>query len=301
MKTDFPNTPQTLRIYKHREHNTTTNMFIEDIHLGIMPINGESKNFAKFNAEFIGDDSNDAIILCKSLMRYDNYNSINDFISQIIENIAHLISEDGIALYEILYYKENKKIIMNGVSNNNIYDVLFCFIQYKSKDEIDKSQLKFLRKKNIWKIEMPLALGERSGYKKIISNLDKFDSSGPKFYLDELYNSQLNHRFDYKEYRLKTHIFTTKCTLNWSWDQRDLDRENKTEFYTFYQDLKFYWAKTVLREHIVKELNCLFKRLDIKSEIKIIGIPTAKEILNFKNEFRRGEKNYDDFLKFLLY
>ena len=82
---------------------------------------------------------------------------------------------------------------------------------------------------------------------------------------------------------------------------RMLDRENKTEFYTFYQDLKFYWAKTVLREHIVKELNCLFKKLDIKSEINITGIPTSKEILNFKNEFRRGEKNYDDFLKFLLY
>ena len=74
------------------------------------------------------------------------------------------------------------------------------------------------------------------------------------------------------------------------------DRENKT----VYQDLKFYWAKAVLREHIVKEINCLFKRLDIKSEIKIIGIPTAKEILNFKNEFRKGEKNYDDFLKFIF-
>lgn len=301
MKTDFPNTPQTLRNYKLRKHNTTTNMFIKDIHLGIMPINGESKNFAKFNAEFIGDDSNEAINLCKSLKQYDSYNSTEDLISQVVESIAHSMSENGTALYEILYDKENKKIIMNSISSNNIYDVLLCFIQYKPKDKIDKAQLKLLRKKNIWKIEMPLVLGKSSGYKKIISNLDKFDSSGPKFYLDELYSSQLNHRFDYKEYRLKTHIFTTKSTLNWSWDQRDLDRENKTEFYTFYQDLKFYWAKTVLREHIVKELNCLFKKLDIKSEINITGIPTSKEILNFKNEFRRGEKNYDDFLKFLLY
>ncbi|MFX4253346.1 hypothetical protein ACOL21_11005, partial [Aliarcobacter butzleri] len=89
---------------------------------------------------------------------------------------AHSMSENGTALYEILYDKENKKIIMNSISSNNIYDVLLCFIQYKPKDKIDKAQLKLLRKKNIWKIEMPLVLGKSSGYKKIISNLDKFDS-----------------------------------------------------------------------------------------------------------------------------
>lgn len=294
MKTNFPNTPQSLRTYQYKEHNTTTKMFIQDVFSGIMPFDGKSKNFTDFKADFIGNDSNEAINICKSLKQYDSYNSTEDLISQVVESIAHSMLENGTALYEVLYDKENKKIIMNSISSNNICDVLLFFIQYKPKDKTDKAQLKLLRKKNIWKIEMPLVLGASSGYKKIISNLDKFDSSGPKFYLDELYNSQLNHRFDYNEYRLKTHIFTTKCTLNWSWDHRDLDRENKTKFYTFYQDLKFYWAKTVLREHIVKEMNYLFKRLDIKSEIKITGIPTAKEILNFKNEFRRGERKYDD-------
>jgi hypothetical protein len=148
---------------------------------------------------------------------------------------------------------------------------------------------------------MPLILGGKQGYRNILLNLKKYDSLGPKFYMNNLEKEALSNSFNFQEYRNVCNIYTTQNTLNWKWDQRDMDKDDKTEFYMFYQDISFMWAQAILRDHIIKELNILLTRLDIKSKVVVTGIPTPKEILLFREAFVKGEKNFEDVLKYIFY
>ena len=240
MKTDFPNLSQALRIYHEQyDRNTNVHMFQEDIALSIMPLSGKSKNFIDFSAKFIGDDLENeyAIKVCKSVMRGDHYRNETDLICQCIERIARFLTWDGILIYEILYDVDNKQIRLLEVTTENIYQVPFGFLQVPPNDGQNyKKRFNFLKRKNLWKIEIPLILGGKQGYRNIISNLRKYDSLLPKFHMDNLEKGALPNLFNHQEYRQNCHIYTTQSTLNWKWDQRDIDRDDKTEFYMFYQE-----------------------------------------------------------------
>lgn len=305
MKTDFPNSSQAPRIYHEKyERNTNVHMFKEDIALSIMPIGGKSKNFLDFSAKFIGDDSDNknAIKVCKSLVSDDYSRGETKLICKCIERIARFLSSSGILIYEILYDIENEQIRLLPVTRDKIYRVPFGFVQIPPKDGQNYGKtFNFLNARNLWTMEMPLILGGKQGYKNIISNLKKFDSLGPRFYLKNLEEEAMSNSFNYKLYRQTNNVYTTQATLNWKWDQRDMDRDDKTEFYMFYQDLSFLWAQAILRESIIQELNTLFDRLEIKSRIVISGIPTPKEILSFQEAFVKGEKDFGDVLKYIFY
>lgn len=63
-----------------------------------------------------------------------------------------------------------------------------------------------------------------------------------------------------------------------------MSQEKCTEFYTFYKMLSFRYAKAILREHIIQEINQLFDRVSIKCKLIIVGLPTSKEILQIRKK-----------------
>lgn len=305
MKTDFPNSSQSFSIY-HRGNNINSNvhMFQEDISQSIMPYSDMLKYHKEFIASFVGtiNDNEEATKICRSIMHDSHSNNVSDLICRCIEEIVRFLAWDGRLLCEIVFDKEDNQLRLCEVTTKNLYEIPFGFVQIPPLDEQEhEKRFNFLNARNLWKIEMPLLLGGKQGYRNILSRLRKFDSLGPNFYREDLGNSVLSNRFDYTDYRQENFVFTTKSTLNWKWDQRDIDRDEKTEFYMFYQDLSFKWAQTILREHIVKELNLLFENLEIDSKIVISGIPTSDDIKSYQKKIISGEKNLDDILKYLFY
>ena len=49
-----------------------------------------------------------------------------------------------------------------------------------------------------------------------------------------------------------------------------------------------------MREHIAKELNRLFQRLNIEAKIVMEGLPTARKILDIRKQMREGEISLSD-------
>jgi len=299
MKNNFPNTIQALRINTNNLNGTNTHMFREDIYSSIMPISGESNNFPEFNVKLIGEESENkkASLILEELAEYSNY-YYNDtkLISDIVRNIARYLSFNGWMTYEILYDNEKNKIRFIGFGTKRLYKIYKWYVQVPPSDIGYKKKFNVLQEDNIWAIEIPSKLGGKKNFQQIINKLDKFDSLMPEFFEEDM-SQQYNH----KEYRELNFIFNTKTTLKWGWSLRDLDTESKTEFYLLYQKLQFRWALAILREHIVQELNKLLKRLDIDSKIIIFGIPTPNEILEFREEFVKGERTFDELLKFIFY
>ncbi len=301
MKTNFLNSKQSVYIYnRDNEHSSSQSMFQQDIVLAIMPIGAKSKNFIDFKVQFIGElaENKNAIDICKSF-NSDRYSrDETSIVCDCVENIARSLSWSGEAIYEIIVNNEKDKLSFPEVTPTNIYSVPFGLLQIPPKSDKDQKRYVFLQDKNLWIIKMPDILGGRNGYKKILNNLSKFNSLGPKFSLE---SNEFLYFIDHSTYRHESHIFNRKATLNWGWDLRDVDREEKTEVYQYYQDLTFFWAQAVLRDYIIDELNNLFTRLEIKSRIELSGIPVPKEILKFRQEMLDGNKSFNDVLKFIFY
>ena len=91
-------------------------------------------------------------------------------------------------------------------------------------------------------------------------------------------------------------LFTTKATAQWGWDQRDYKLQHWTEFYAVYRHIKLKWAQACIREHIVAELNQLFRRLHIEAEIVVTGLPIAQTILEVQQRMCEGDVSLTDAL-----
>lgn len=302
MKINFPSSKQSIHIFSNNEHehSSNKNMFQQDIVLAIMPIGAKSKNFVDFELKFIGkiEENKDAMNICKSFNSDSYSRDESTVLCDCIENIARSLSWSGEAIYEIAVNKEKDKLYFPEVTPSNIYPIPFGLLQIPPKLEENQKRYVFLQNKNLWIIKIPDILGGRNGYKKILYNLSKFNSLGPKFSME---SNEFLYFIDHSTYRQESHIFNRKATLNWGWDLRDVDRDDKTEVYQYYQDLTFFWAQAVLRDYIIDELNKLFVRLEIKSRINLSGIPMPKEILKFRQEMLDGNKSFNDVLKFIFY
>jgi hypothetical protein len=67
---------------------------------------------------------------------------------------------------------------------------------------------------------------------------------------------------------------------------------NWTEFMQFYRTLTFRWAQTVLRQHIISELNAMLARFAIKATISVSGMPLSREVLHLQDEMIAGNISY---------
>ena len=130
----------------------------------------------------------------------------------------------------------------------------------------------------------------------MIRNLARFPDVAPPFFIDQLSTQELSTNFDPQLHKRERAFFVAKVTKRWGWNQRDYDLENWNEFYGIYRTLTLEWAQACLREHIVKELNRLFQRLQIDAEIVVRGLPTAWEILRIRQQMSEGKISFSDAL-----
>ena len=81
-------------------------------------------------------------------------------------------------------------------------------------------------------------------------------------------------------------------TRKWGWNRRDFSQRNWTEFATFYRTITFKWSQARIREHILDEFNALLKRLGVKAELRITGLPNSGHILDLRNQMTEGLTSY---------
>ena len=139
---------------------------------------------------------------------------------------------------------------------------------------------------------MPKALGGYREYCRMLRNLARFPDVAPSFFMDQLSRQEWPANFDPQLHEREKAFFVAKATTRWGWNQRDSNLENWNEFYDSYRTLTLKWAQACLREHIIKELNQLFLRLQIDAEIVVKGLPTAWEILRIRQQMCEGKISF---------
>ena len=272
--------------------------FMEDVHLGAMPIGGRSAR-PDFNVKIKGDGKHTqrAVAILNTLSSYGNPHQEKELLSYAINEIARRLSEKGTAVFELVKDEENDgSILLYSFTSERLFHAFGKYIQVipKADREILAKAYVVIPERDIWKISMPDILGGRRGYRAVLKELCRFSNLLPSFRAEDLskYNSATD--FDFEFYRRKTEVLCAKTTKLWGWNQRDYSLQNCTEFYQFHKSLRFKWAQAILREHILSELNSFLKRIGVNVKITVKGLPTPSEISAVQEEMLKGCISFGD-------
>jgi hypothetical protein len=281
---------------RYGDLDLTSHMFIEDIHLALMPIGGRTEKHPDFSVEVEGPDPEQekTVALCRSLAQYDHY-EVNDLICDTVQEVAMHLAWQGKAVYEIIPDRnEPRKYYLHSFTTKCLFRLPGCYIQIiPPKDyKLIKKRFIIVRSKDIWDISVPSILGGVWGYKRSLSRLRRYNHLGPSFWLSDIERQIQDKNFNFQDYVMYTEAYYTKVTKPWGWNRRDYSLRNNTEFYSFYKNISFKWAQAILREHIIKEINILMQRLEIESRIIITGLPLSQDILRVRQELLEGKISF---------
>ncbi|MDE0425298.1 MAG: hypothetical protein OXN25_10545 [Candidatus Poribacteria bacterium] len=288
-------------------HNLNLSMFLEDARFGIMPIGGESDYAPNFAVEIHGRNSDEPRVLAilESLTRsyqpnWYSQRPIKKLLSDVAEVIASELVWEGRSVRKIFWDEKDGGVYR---LHNFAYQWLFrAFGRYirilpQTYRHPDDKIYDTISDKDTWDIVMPKKLGGYRRHRAMLKKLLRFPDIIPSFLKYTVSVHEWPTNFNAKHYAQETKLFIARATERWGWNQRDSNLENWSEFYSFYRTLTLNWAQAHLREHIVKELNQLFRRLDIEAEIVVKGLPTASEILRIRKQMCEGKISFMEAFK----
>lgn len=282
--THFPSLSQGLDL------NQNVYMFTQDVQLAVMPIGGRTEKHKDFNVLLNGSQAEreKAEQLIGEICRYEKHD-LKSMVCNAVEEISRHIAWEGCAVYELILGDDGLQHILN-FTPKNLWRLPGCYVQIIPHRDWNLLKKKFVvvPASRIWYLEMPQDLGGRRGYKSVLKRLRRFEHIGPEFWKKDLDHGVKSRNFDFQLYTRSSEIYDGQVTRAWGWNRRDWSQERCTEFFTFYKLIRFKWAQAMLREHIVAELNGLFTDLGIKSELKVVGLPSPEDVLQTERDLLEG-------------
>jgi hypothetical protein len=234
-----------------------------------------------------------ALALCGSLAG-DRGRWPEENVARAIEKIVLYLAHYGRGLFEIVVEPEESALSLAPFSPDYAWSLPFCYLQVAPPATWGDLSQKYavLRRGVVWRVDMPRELGGRAGFRRVLKGLAEWPSLGPEFYQSDIERGQFSKEFVFGDYRRAYQVQLYRATRSWGWAGRDWSLDNVTEYYQFYRHLTFKWAQSVLREHVVRELNFLFRRVDISAQIVIEGLSSPSDILRVRDEMKAGSLDF---------
>ena len=282
------------------DSNSTVQMFVEDLWLGIMPIiRGVRPPAFSVAIQASCENRNRVITILDSLTARYGYNqdSSEELLSASVSDLALKLAPTGRAVHEIIREKKNNRPYrLYGFTHDRLIHAFGRYMQIIPKAEhsrLERTHV-IVPEEDIWDITVPRVLGGCRSYRKTLRKLARFPYPAPSFLTNEVSAEQWHEDLDLDRYVREVRLFTSKATAKWGWIHRDRELRHWTEFYAVYRHIKLNWAQACIREHIVNELNQLFRRLHVEAEIVVTGLPTAQEILGVLERMCNGDISLTD-------
>ena len=286
---------QAIKYYRSRVSsgiNYDMNMFVEDLSNRIMPIGGTSRYHKNFKINITGKDKDKVGSLFSDLVDSYDLRVEERLASKLIREIGKRILWDGESLFEIT--ETDDSLYLFSFTSRNTFKIPFYYIQLipiQDWDFFDK-KINFISGKKVINIGLPNELGNKRGHKSLVRKIRNSDPQFPKFWHEILQKNDFE--FSLNDYRKSKDLYTLKLAKQWGWDKRGLAYEHLNGFYQIYRTAQVAWAMAILREHIVEELNKIFRNLNIDISINIEGLPKAVEINKAQKQLLKKEKSFED-------
>jgi hypothetical protein len=257
-------------------------MFMEDLHLGIMPIGGRSTN-PNFAVK-IAPSSKEVEELIKLGLptHHGDPRDITETVCDFIDEVAHILAYYGKAYYEIVYFyaDENKQkidgFIFENIPNHCIKEAFGFYWQYLPKKITEPNgeniikRFNWLPKKDILVLCIPRQLGGIRKFRKLLSELQWLSKCTiPEFAMKDMAVQQQTKGYEFSIYSENQESFLAKMTSQLGWTARGTFMERTLKFYQIYRYLKFEKTKAILREYILHKLNHSLEK--IGGELSILN------------------------------
>jgi len=284
-----------------RHEDSFAHMFKEDMHLGVMPyVSLSPKEGRKIKCAFNGEKSQveKAIYLVSDFAQYDKTDP-TELVCDVINHIAFNLSWEGKVYYELLKAETESgtQYFARYFTCQRVLKIPGLFyIQFVPKRDQEHLKAKYLRCdiNDVFEVSIPKLLGGTKTYKNILLGLNRYSHLGPRFFQDNLSEELRNADYDFSDYRRQHFIYTLSITRTWGWTVRQLANEYSNEFFQVYRFITRKWATAILREHILKSMNSLLKRLNLDVTISIEGLKTAEEILVLRQSVCAGKLDFPE-------
>jgi hypothetical protein len=285
-----PHFPSLARLH---ETSPQLHMFTEDVRTGLMPYT-RVEGSEKFSVS-IGEDPA-AIELMQSLAGRDPY-SKEELVCAAVNDVGQRLSWHGRATYQIIADDSKSEIIrLRSCTPERLYRVPGFYIHHVPVADRKEFPSRFILvpKAQVWEVRIPDQLGGVNEYLRILTGLKRYKTSFPQFFVEDLRVEKTTLNFQSSEYIRYKKAVEARLTALWGWPSRDTSLDHETEYFHFYRTLTFRWAQAILRDHIIKELNDLFKRLNLNSEITLHGMPSPEFILDVRQQMTEGSISFVD-------
>jgi len=317
-----PNTRKAIKYYRDGENYSRdlyaslyASMFIEDLHLGIMPIGGRSTN-PNFAVKIQPSSKEvEELIRLGLPTHHGEPQDISEAVCDFIDEVVHILAYYGKAYYEIVYFcaDENKQKIdaftFENIPNHCIKETFGFYWQYLPKKMIKPNgenikRFNWLPKKDILVFCIPRQLGGIRKFRKLLSELQWLSKCTiPEFAMKDMAAQQQTKGYEFSIYRENQETFLAKMTSQLGWSARGTFSERTLEFYQIYRYLKFEKTKAILREYILHKLNHSLEKvgkvLGFNAKIKLEGITSSHDYDNYINKLMDGSLQFSEAIKLM--
>ena len=293
-----------------------THMFIEDLHLGIMPIGGRSKN-PNFIVKIDPPSKEIEELIRLGLPTYHGEpQSLTEAVCDFIDMAAYILASYGKAYYDLVYFFTNddknniEGFMIENVSNRCIKENLGFYWQLIPKEVLEHKgenlkRFVWLSKNDLLVLSIPKVLGGVRKFRRLLYDLQWLSKyTIPEFAMKDMAAQQQTKGYDFSAYRKNQETFLAKITQHLGWIARGTFTERSLEFYQMYRYLKFQKTKAILREHILHNLNKALEKIGakmgFKAEIKLEGIPSYQDYDNYIRQLTEGSLQFSEVVKLMM-
>lgn len=281
-------------------------MFLEDMHLGIMPYS-LTRSTGQFSVNLVPSDSQLENVLAEALDHKGYRHRLSEAVCEFIRNATYSIFMYGQVVYEIVYEKDSSGNLIrlefldiHPLSIKRIFGSYYQFIPWwVAKGSGVRAGIKKIPREKIMFIKFPRELGGRRKLVHILKTLSSLDKAiVPEFYMKAFAGNE-NIGFDFNEYVRAKYLESAKVTRNVGWNQRKFRDTEILEYYSMYRHLRFAFSQALIREHLLKSVNQVLNSqpLNLSVQIVIEGVPKSSEIMKEFNRLQAGDLSFTDLMK----
>lgn len=276
--------------------STHVHILREELYIGLLPYGGSSASYPNFNVEILGNDLEKAKFILNSLTNYPETN-VTRLVCYVVNALGNQLSYSGIIRHEIV---ESEYYYLSHIPEQSLYDLKYFFVQVVPKEQREASSKSFIFKKAkyVWTLTLPEKVCHWKTYRKILKGLaENTNMLPPHVELAGLAQSSID--FNFENYNKETSKYIYKILNGIGGNQRESRPELVTEFYLVHRMLRLNLSKTLIREHIIDELNLLFSRLNLDAKIIISELPTSKCVRKLISDIESDKKGLNEALSII--
>lgn len=200
--------------------------------------------------------------------------AVNDF----IRTAAHVLFQEGVVFYEIIYEKDETGKVTNFDLElihpvyffrllSNYYQIIPWWV---AKESHVRVQVVKIPCEKILRIDFPKEIGGKRNLIKTLKRLDRLGKEViPQFHMDAM-KKNMESGFDLAQYNTKKYLEIAQLTTFSGWNQRGSFSGNITEYYFMLRHVTEKRTLTILRDTILSKLNETFNRTPLNLGVKVI-------------------------------